>query len=81
MAHPSTRCTVTTNVAEATIVIPIRRTEADFFDCLIDEALFGVLIDYAQTIAADVQLASDGSSTGALQDERENCSFNWMSIW
>lgn len=63
MAHPSTRCTVTTNIAKSTIVIPIRCTEADFFDCLIDETLFGVFVDNAQTIAADMQLTADRSST------------------
>lgn len=69
VAHPTPRGTIPADVAEATLVVAIRRTEADLLDGLIHDQTLGVVLDDSQTIAANVQLGPDGTTTGVLKTE------------
>lgn len=67
MAHPAPRRTISTDVAEATLVVAIGRTEADLFDGLIHDQSLGVVLDDPQSIAADVKLSADCATARVLK--------------
>lgn len=72
VAHPTSGGAIATDVAEAALVIAIRCAEADLLDGLVDDQALGVVVDDAQTVAADVQQAADRSASGVL------CKLKWI---
>lgn len=70
MTHPATSGSVAADVAEAALVVPVGRAETHFLNRLVDDQTLRLVVHHAQTVSADVQKATNGTTTRVLKERR-----------